>query len=492
VTDRRASNRHEILLARFRLYADAVRLATESERLEAFAGAARYIAALIDPTAFPKTEVVDRLRSIALAYGLLAKHDEDVIQKLISDAIAHPLDACGPENDGKRKADFEADCIRNARGDPIANLANTVLLLEAELSTIVAHDRMARITFLMKPLMKEADFAPRPITDVDIGLVQERLQHLALRNVSTETVHQAIEIRASACAYHPVRQYLEKLTWDGVGRLDDWLSRYLGAAKSDYARSVGRMFLISMAARIFEPGCKADHMLILEGDQGALKSTACKILAGDWFSDSLPDVSAGKDVSMHLRGKWLIEVAEMHAMSRADISQLKAFLTRTSERYRPSYGRKEVVEPRPCVFIGTTNRKVYLRDETGGRRFWPVSTGAIDIAALKRDRDQLFAEAVVRYSAGVAWWPDKEFEKSVIVPEQDARYEGDAWEEPIASFLNTRTKVTVAGVAREALGINTDRIGTSEQRRITPILERLGWERLKKDSRGKRYWGKRP
>jgi predicted P-loop ATPase len=387
-------------------------------------------------------------------------------------------------------SDWLSKCLKGDTGKPLAILANALIGLRAEMDGTFTYDQMLCAPILMRPMADETEFKPRPLADVDVGLVQERLQHLGLNRIAKDVVHQAVDIVAYEHRFHPVQNYLSTLQWDGISRLSSFLPTYFGAVDTDYERVIGGLFVISMVARILSPGCKADHMLVLEGSQGTLKSTACAILGSPWFSDNLPDVTAGKDVSQHLRGKWLIEVSEMHAMSRAEAAQLKAFITRTDERYRPPYGRHEVIEPRQCVFVGTTNRATYLRDETGGRRFWPVKTGIIDIEAIKRDRDQLFAEAVVRFREGQPWWPDKDFEREHIVPQQAERYESDAWEDAIAAFVRAQSRVTIGQVAREALFIETPRIGTADQRRIAAALELLGWRRLPKNWKGERWWEK--
>ena len=246
------------------------------------------------------------------------------------------------------------------------------------------------------------------------------------------------------------------------------------------------MCLIAAVARVMQPGCKADYMVVLEGQQGSGKSTACAILGGVWFSDSLPDITAGKDAAVHLNGKWIVEVAEMSALGKAEAAALKAFITRDTERYRPPYGRQEVVAPRQCIFIGTTNKTLYLRDETGGRRFWPVAVGKIDASALAQDRDQLFAEAFAAFQGGARWWPDAAFEREYIAPEQEARFEQDPWEEPIKEWLAPRRECTLSEVAREAVFVQLEKIGTIQSRRIVAILQRLEWRPDRKE--GKRIW----
>ncbi len=191
---------------------------------------------------------------------------------------------------------------------------------------------------------------------------------------------------------------------------------------------------------------------------------------------------------MSLRGKWIVEFAEMSSISKAEAGALKAFPTQTEERYVPKYGRVEVIEVRQCVFIGTTNKTAHLRDETGGRRFWPIKIGIIDIDVLIRDRDQLFAEAMHAFAAETPWWPGEAFEHKNTIPQQEPRYDTDVWEEEIRIFTADKDKVTILQIARDGLLIHLPKVGTSDQRRITAVLEQAGWEGDARGNNGERFW----
>jgi hypothetical protein len=388
--------------------------------------------------------------------------------------------------------DWAGRCIKDDMGRIVPNLANVLVALRAlpELAGAFAYDAMLRAAVLRKDLPVAPGGAsassgplPRSVRDEDVSQLQEWLQHMGMPKIGRDQVHQAVDQRAMERAFHPVRDYLDGLRWDKTPRLDDLLSTYFGAPSGAYEAKIGRMFLVGMVGRVFKPGCQNDYMIVLEGEQGERKSSACRVLAGEWFSDGLKTIG-DKDASQHLCGKWLIEIGELSAFGRADTEALKHFLTQTVERYRPSYGRKQVIEPRQCVFIGTTNKSAYLKDETGARRFWPVKIGRIDLGALTRDRDQLFAEAVEAYRKGEHWWPEATFEREHIKPQQRDRYEADAWQEPIAKFVREAERVTIAEVANGALDIPTGKIGTEVQRRIAAVLTDGGWTRGKRTTAG--------
>jgi predicted P-loop ATPase len=394
--------------------------------------------------------------------------------------------------------DWASRCIFDDYGRIIPNLANVLIALRAlpEVKDAFAYDEMScsariRAALPVAPDGESASFAkiPRAVRDEDVSQLQEWLQHQGMPKIGKDQVHQAVDQRAMERAFHPVRDYLDGLKWDKTPRLDDWLSTYLGSAKDAYTAKIGRMFLIGMVARISEPGCKMDYMLVLEGEQGARKSSALRILAGDeWFSDSLPDLHHSDPVrlSMHLRGKWLVEIGELSAFGKADTEALKAFITRQEEKFTPKFARKEVVEPRQCAFAGSTNKDTYLKDETGARRFWPTALGRINLDALARDRDQLFAEAVVAYRMGDHWWPDGAFEREHIKPQQAARHEADAWEGPIRRFVKGLERATIAEVANGALDIATGKISMADQKRIAGVLTGIGWAPTRTMS--ERFW----
>lgn len=390
-------------------------------------------------------------------------------------------------------------CHRTGKGEagpPAANLFNVMLALRLapEFAGAFGFNAFTLREILHRELPGvvpgTTPGCPREWRDQDTILLQNWLQEQGLRQITSRTVDDAISALMHEHAYHPVRDWLESLTWDRVPRLDTWLAQYLGTTRDPYHEGVGRWWLMTMCRRVFEPGCRADYMPVLEGPQGQEKSTALATLAGpkEWFSDSLPDIG-GKDASEHLVGRWLIEIAEMDRFDRAESAAMKAFVSRTTERYRRAYARRTMNEPRQCVFAGTVNHRSYLKDETGNRRYWPIAVGQIDLAGLALVRDQLFAEAWSRaVTQNEPYWPDRMFEDLFMQPEQDQRLEADLWEPLVAAFLQGRSQVLVHEVVVACTGGGSLYLNTSNRNRVTRIMETLRWQRCKRGLNGERFW----
>jgi predicted P-loop ATPase len=277
-----------------------------------------------------------------------------------------------------------------------------------------------------------------------------------------------------------VRDYFDSLVWDRVPRIRGWLQTYFHADDSEYVRAIGPRYLISAVARIYRPGAKVDHMLVLEGPQGKQKSEALRTLAvkDAWFTDRVSDIST-KDCILELAGVLIVEIAEMHALTKATPSAMKAFLSRRHDRFRPPWGKHPVTLRRQCVFAGTINPPAggYLKDPTGARRLWPVACqGMIDRDGLEEVRDQLWAEAVHQYKSGAVWWMEKPELEALANAEQAARFQADAWEAFIREWLGDRTDVSLWDVL-EALGFPREKWTVSVQKRVVGILTNLGFEK---------------
>ncbi|SHM79853.1 Virulence-associated protein E [Roseovarius litoreus] len=371
----------------------------------------------------------------------------------------------------------ELPLIRDDKKRPIWNMANAITLLtdHGDWQSVLGFNQftMRRVLLRAVPGQRGGEY-PRPLEDDDYSAAQAWFNRNGFPRASMEIVRAAVRKVCRHQSYDPLRDYLDGLQWDGTRRLNSWLADYCGAELSEYLQEVGKRWCISAVARGFKPGCKADHMLVLEGAQGRKKSTALATLAGeDWFSDALPQMGT-KDASSYLRGKWIIEVGELEAM-RKEVDAIKAFITRQVETFRPAYGREEVSEPRRCVFAGTTNKDDWQRDETGGRRFWPVRVGEIDVDGLARDRNQIWAEAVMLYRKGERWWIEGEVAEQAQAEVADRRPD-DPWRADIARVVQSRSEITAKQVLGE-MGVLPCDMTPILARRVTQELVALGWER---------------
>lgn len=307
---------------------------------------------------------------------------------------------------------------------------------------------------------------------------------------SKEFFYDVIADHAQDGRFHPVRDYLDALRWDGVPRLDGWLSRYAAAESTEYTRAIGSIVLIAAVRRARKPGCKFDEMLILESKQGTNKSTALSVLAvaPDWFTDDLPLGADTKRQMESTAGKWIVEAGELKGMSRGDIHALKGYMSRQSDEARMAYGRKRKKMLRQFVIIGTTNETAdYLKDTTGNRRFWPVRIGKFDIDKLRTDRDQLWAEATVRDAAKESIRLDESLYGAAAIEQEDRRAE-DSIEILLADAFDGITGKIAITEAWKILGIDNRPLTTDETARFGAAMRRLGWERVQRRLDGDRCY----
>ena len=376
------------------------------------------------------------------------------------------------------------------------NLQNTIRAV-AELGIKSRHD-----VFHNKIL-----FEGHPSLDVDFEnaclIVRQLIAQQKEFEPSKDTMHDAITRIALEYQFDPIIDYLDALKWDGKKRIDTWLTVYLGAEDTPLHRAMGRKWLLAAVRRVRQPGCKFDNIPTLEGPQGSLKSTLVREMAGDRenFSDADILQSDKREQQELCEGVWFYEIAELSGLHKGEVEKVKAFASRQEDKARAAYARRVSVRPRTCVFVGTTNDDEYLQDQTGNRRFWPIRIGRIDIEAFRRDRDQLFAEAVVGEATG----------ESLVLPEelrpdaaalQDSRVVSDPWadrlgmlreKDELIKFASVSggnieqvtnaegelvLRVTSEFILTAVLKIAPDRQNNAQFKKVAAIMRKWGWTKV--------------
>lgn len=376
------------------------------------------------------------------------------------------------------------------------NFINTCLYLyhDPKLKNKIGFNEFVQDVYLLSPAPWSWDSPGEPWpedgvqwTDNDDIYCKAYLHRQGL-DISTAVVREAVIEVARLKRFHPVRDYLSSLRWDGKPRLKTWLPKYCHTEDNPYTRAVGVKTLTAACRRIFEPGCKFDHMTVFEGERGMYKSTTWDILGGRWYTDSTPDYRS-KDAVEVARGKWIWEQSELDNYNRQEATAAKAFISRSTDRIRPSYGRRALDFPRQFIMVGTSNN-IVLFDDTGERRVWPVKTGRINRTQLIKDRNQLWAEAMEYYKRGEELFLDTREAQDIADIEQEARFESDDWQDIIVEWLEkpenkhieTHTDsgkrfIRSIKIWTECLNRDTSAFSKREQIRVGSIMRKLGWER---------------
>lgn len=368
------------------------------------------------------------------------------------------------------------------------NASNVAKIIGSDFKDMVWRD-----TFYNKIFTKWTTGVERQWSDTDTNNLFIKMQHhYELAKISKQHIQDAIEFIASKNEKNEPQEWLATLKWDGASRIDDFFIKAMGSKDSTYTRAVSKNFWIALVARIMDAGCKADEMVVLEGKQGTYKTTSLEIIGGKWYGEVNCDI-ASKDFDQGLRGKILVEFGELANLRKTDVETIKRKLSTRVDEYRPSYGRYVEQHPRTCIFVGTTNETEYLKDATGNRRFWPMEIVRADTNYIRESREQLFAEALVRFKAGEKWhevpWEEAEEVRS-------GRMETDEWDNIIGDIISKSgmyqtSYFTLYDVWRD-MGATSEKLSKGEQVRLSNSLKRIGCEKItfRLNSKATKGWKK--
>lgn len=315
---------------------------------------------------------------------------------------------------------------------------------------------------------------PREWAEIDDINLQVYLQEsLGMPKLGKMTVSDAVTAAAYQDTRNEAKNYILGCVWDGVERVSNFLRDVYGVIDSDYHRGVSQIFWISLVARALNAGCQMRTMVVLEGLQNAGKSKSLAIIGGKWFAEA-NNSPTDKDFYLNLIGKILIEIGEMDAFNRSDVTKIKQVVSCQTDRYRAPYERRAADHPRTCIFGGTTNRDDWNKDETGGSRFLPVTCVSVNLDYLIENRDQFFAEAVHKYKTIPEYWN--------LVPladakrEQEARRDHDTLEDDISNWIGSRTEITTSEIMTDLMELKLDKQDKGIQMRVAKCLRAMGWK----------------
>lgn len=367
------------------------------------------------------------------------------------------------------------------------SLSNLITFIRGEYSGLfVLNEFSDEIIVRTHPpwLSKSEDFKVHTLTDSDIINMTAKVEYFGFK-IGKDKMRDAIVSISEKDRIHPVKQYFNELRWDGVKRLDTWLIDYAGAniQNPNYIATVGRKWLLAGVARIFQAGCKFDHMLVLEGKTDIGKSALLRELAtfGDIEEAYFTDAVSMKDfdrpfAAMLWQGNLILEFAELDGMDKASINTVKAWITRQEDVYQPKFSNDKKHRPRQFILAGTTNEDVWMVDTTGNKRFWPVHCTAVDIKALKLVKEQLWAEAMYLYEQGERWWlSDDDPVYELAKAEQSLRMVGDSWQDILLTKCRDVKCLTMQD-AYEYLGIPITQRDRGTDARLRGVMRGLGYE----------------